>query len=155
MRTVYLAGSISGCDKAEAHDWRAAVSAALAKHFIKGISPLRCEPLVGERYGLTYEDPRFGTARAIASKNMLDVEMCDITLCYMPAALNIRRPSFGTIIELAWAHALDKPTILVTDHKPFIDHPVIQACASWILPTLDDAVETIIGVLADYARPLS
>lgn len=154
MIAVYLAGSISGCTKDEANDWRTEVSAKLARNFIKGISPLRCEPLVGERYGLTYEDPRFGTARAIASKNMLDVEMCDITLCYMPAELNAIRPSFGTIIELAWAHALDKPTILVTDHKPFIDHPVIQACASWILPTLDDAVDTIVGVLAAYARPL-
>lgn len=154
MKTCYLAGSISGCTHGEAKDWRDDVSAKLARHFIKGISPLRCEPLVGERYGLTYEDPRFGTAKAIASKNMLDVEMCDITLCYMPASLNEARPSFGTICELAWAHALDKPTILVTDHKPFIDHPVIQANASWMLGTLDEAVDVIVGVLGDYARPL-
>src|SRR5258706_8501454 len=74
MRFVYLAGPISGCTGPEAHDWRVNVSGQLARHFIKGVSPLRCEPLRGERYSLTYEDPRFGTARAIASKNFMDVQ---------------------------------------------------------------------------------
>lgn len=154
MRTVYLAGPIYGCTQSEARDWRADVSAQLAKHFIKSISPLRCEPLIGDRYELTYLDPRFGTAKAIASKNEFDVRTCDLTLAYLPASLCKDKPSFGTVAEMAWAHILGKRVLLVSDHKPYIDHPVIQACASWILPTLDDAIDTIVGVLGDYARPL-
>jgi nucleoside 2-deoxyribosyltransferase len=119
---------------------------------IVGVSPLRCEPLIGERYQVSYEDPRFGTPRAIASKNFLDVQRCDMTLCYMPRLLNERRLSVGTLIELAWAHALHKPTILVTDYPFLIEHPVVQANASWVLSTLDEAVEVIGGVLAVYAR---
>ncbi len=65
--TVYLAGPIAGCDKGEANDWRWHVAGKLRASGIVGISPLRCEPLVGERYMVGYEDPRFGTARAIAS----------------------------------------------------------------------------------------
>jgi nucleoside 2-deoxyribosyltransferase len=151
MRSCYLAGAITGCDKGEANDWRHQVRIRLATHGIVGISPLRCEPLIGERYQLTHQDPRFGTAKAIASKNFLDVQMCDITLCYMPKDLNERRLSVGTLIELAWAHALRKPTILVTDYPFLLEHPVVQANASWILSTLDEAVDVVTGVLGDYA----
>ena len=151
MKTVYLAGPIAGCDRGEANDWRSHVSYQLRQHNIQGISPLRCEPLVGDRYSVGYDDPRFGTARAIASKNFLDVQMCDITLCYLPKELNERRLSVGTILELGWAHALRKPTILVSDYPFLTEHPVVQANAGWILPSLDDAVEVITGVLADYA----
>ena len=155
MKTVYLAGSIAGCNKGEANDWRRLMIDRLSDHNIKGISPLRCEPLIGERYGMGSDDPRFGDARAIASKNFMDVQSCDMTLCYMPRELNVRRLSVGTLIELAWAHAIRKPTILVTDYEFLIEHPVVQANASWILPTLTDAREVIIGVLGDYARRVS
>jgi nucleoside 2-deoxyribosyltransferase len=151
MKSIYLAGPISDCDRGEANNWRSDLRIKLAAYDIRGISPLRCEPLVGERYGLGIPDPRFGTARAIASKNFLDVQMCDITLCYMPKNLNERRLSVGTLCELAWAHALRKPTILVSDFPFLLEHPVVQANASWILSTLDEAVEVIVGVLGDYA----
>ena len=154
MKSVYLAGPIAGCTRGEANDWRDHMRYGLAEHRIQGISPLRCEPLMGERYTADSPDPRFGTARAIASKNFLDVQMCDMTLCYLPRELNERRLSVGTVIELAWAHALRKPTILVSDYPFLTEHPVVQANAGWVLPTLDDATEVIIGVLADYAvRP--
>ena len=152
MIEIYLAGSIAGCDKGEANDWRNTVSAALAQHGIVGVSPLRCEPIHGERYGVSYEDPRFGTARAISSKNFLDVQRCAATLCYMPKDLNERRLSVGTVIELAWAHALRKPTILVTDYPFLLEHPVVNANASWVLATLPEAVDVIVGVFGVYAK---
>ena len=151
MKAVYLAGPIAGCDRGEANLWRHDVSFRLKDHGIVGISPLRCEPLIGERYGVGYDDPRFGSSRAIASKNFLDVQMCDMTLCYLPRDLNERRLSIGTIIELAWAHSLRKPTILVSDYPFITEHPVVQANASWILTTLDDAVDVAVGVLGSYA----
>lgn len=151
-RTAYLAGPIAGCDKGEANDWRSDLTFRLKPHGVRGISPLRCEPLVGERYELTYHDPRFGTPKAIAAKNFLDVQLCDMTLCYMPASLNERRLSVGTLCELAWAHALRKPTILVSDYDFLLAHPVVQANASWVLPTLEDAFDVIVGIFGDYAQ---
>lgn len=145
-RTVYLAGPIFGCTLAEANDWRDATIARLRKRGIQGVSPLRCEPIHGERYGMEYVDPRFGTPRAISSKNMLDVKMCDVTLAYMPTL------SLGTLIELAWAYAFGKPTILVTTLPQVRDHAVVQACAGWVLSTLDEAADVIEGVLTVYAE---
>jgi len=146
---VYLAGPILGCTEGEANDWRDELSFALDDIGVIGVSPLRCEPIHGERYGHgTETDPRFGTARAISSKNRLDVNMCDMTLCYFPDGTPLSK---GTLIELAWANAYGKPTILVTTEPSLIEHPVVQACASWIVPTLDDAFEIIAGVLQVYA----
>lgn len=150
-RTVYLAGPILGCTDAEANDWRIDVAAKLKEHRIIGISPLRCEPLVGERYGLQYNDERFGTPRAIASKNLFDVMNCDMTLAYLPRPTEPGRyPSIGTIGEVHWAFAFRKPAIVVTDDPLLAEHPVLNACCAWKLPTLDDAVDVLVGVLGGY-----
>ncbi len=83
-RFVYLAGPIKGCKEADAKDWRRYVAEELDAYGIAGISPLRCEPIVGERYGVGTDDPKFGIARAIMSKNLYDVKACDAILAYIP-----------------------------------------------------------------------
>lgn len=152
MRTVYLAGPITGCDRGEANTWRHKIIPLLADHDIVGVSPLRCEPLIGERYNPNYADPMFGTSKAIAAKNFNDVLMCDMTLCYLPREINDRRPSYGTIIELAWANMARKPTIVVSDCPIIRAHPVISAATGWMLDDLEQAMEVIIGVLGIYAK---
>ena len=152
MRTVYLAGPILGCDKEEANDWRIDVANHLSDYDIRGVSPLRCEPLVGERYGMEYTDPKFGTARAIGAKNIFDVRSCDMSLIYLPTPPEGRHQSYGTIVELAWAHMLGKPTILVSDDPVIREHAVISACAGWVLTDLEEAMQVIIGVLGGYTK---
>lgn len=147
---VYLAGPIMGCTGQEANDWRLSVALQLADHGITGVSPLRCEPLIGERYTADHPDPRFGVARAIAAKNLFDVRSCDITLAYLPKSLPGRIPSLGTIIECAWARALGKQVILVSDDSIVLGHPVLNACVDWKLGTLAEAVDVCIGVLGGY-----
>ena len=177
-KTVYLAGPISGCTKGEANDWRDGACARLAGAGITGISPLRCEPLVGERYGTDYPDPRFGIPRAIASKNIFDVRNCDMTLAYFPpeegvSGINLGKstyftedgledgtlnqhyfkwPSVGTVWELGLAGMAGKPTIVVCQNTILIKHPVIQAASSWLLTDLEEGLDVAIGVLQDYAE---
>lgn len=163
-RFVYLAGPILGCTQGEANDWRIAVAAKLREHNIIGISPLRCEPLIGKIYSADYPDPRFGTPRAIAAKNKFDVRNCDITLAVLPAPVPGKPPSLGTLHEIAWADEAGKMVIQVTD-DPFVNnHPVVDSGRGWKLTTfpgngtpyaniqaaLDAAVEVCIGVLGGY-----
>ena len=150
MRYVYLAGPILGCTRGEANNWRDGFSERLRDIGIVGVSPLRCEPLIGDRYNLNYPDPRFGSARAIASKNKLDVKMCDMTLCYFPEGYSFSK---GTLVELSWASAYEKPTILVSTVPEIVEHPVVQACANWVLSDLDEAFDVVAGVLQIYAEP--
>lgn len=148
--SVYAAGPIVNCTTGEANDWRNALSFRLERLGIKVISPLRCEPATNGRYDLGYPDDRFGTARAIASKNMFDVQACWLTLAYIPRELAARTPPYGTVSELAWARAYNKPTILVTDDDFIRAHPLINANAGWLLRTMAEAEEVVVGLLADY-----
>jgi hypothetical protein len=148
-RFVYLAGPILGCTAGEANDWRRYVADKLNEHGVVGISPLRCEPLIGERYSANYPDPRFGVARAIAAKNKYDVQSCDITLAYMPAVMG-EKISLGTLGEIFWADMIEKRVILVSDHPKIVEHPVVDAAVDWKLNTLDEAIDVCIGVLGGY-----
>lgn len=159
-RFVYLAGPITGMTLTGANDWREDVdhafwlaSAHQLKGSILGVSPLRCEPIVGDRYGEQYgNDPRFGTSRAIASKNLFDVQNCDMMLAYLPkqAREEAGHISSGTLIEIGWANALRKPIVLVSDDEEAINHPVINAACGWVLDNLDDAVAVAVGILGGY-----
>lgn len=146
---VYLAGPIMGCTQGEANDWRHEVDAKLKEHGIIGISPLRCEPLVGERYSAGTADPRFGTARAISAKNKFDVMNSDITLAYLPVEMG-DSISLGTVGEIFWADMAGKQVILVSDHPKILMHPVIDAAVDWRLGTLEEAIDVCIGVLGGY-----
>lgn len=94
---IYLAGPIFGTTGAEANDWRNDMTARLAPRGIGCISPLRCEPMVGDRYDAQYDDPCFGTSKAIVSKNYLDVQRCSMALVYMPTPPGVAE--LATIVE--------------------------------------------------------
>ena len=149
--TVYLAGPILGCTADEANDWRKDFADRLYEQCIRGISPLRCEPLIREKYEPFYEDPRFGTKQAIAAKNFFDLKECDITLAYLPIPEEGKQQSWGTIGELVGAHVLGKTTILVSNDPKVLDHPLLSCAGSWILNDLEDAYQVIVGVLGGYA----
>ncbi|WP_315728809.1 hypothetical protein [Bradyrhizobium sp. SZCCHNS2015] len=80
--SLYLAGPIFGCTEGEAKDWRHYVADRLP--WVRCISPLRCEPMIGARYDVAYNDPRFGMPKSIVAKNFLDLRACDMTLAYFP-----------------------------------------------------------------------
>lgn len=148
--SVYLAGPIAGCNKSEANDWRKYVAEKLAQYNIIGISPLRCEPIIGKKYKIVYDDPKFGSPHAIKAKNAFDVRQCDMVLAYLPAEMNAKRPSYGTVWEIGGAHFLNKSTIIVTDDKYIMQHPLLGGCADWLLDDLDEALDVCIGILGGY-----
>jgi hypothetical protein len=172
---VYLAGPVTGHTSADVYDWRKYVHTRLVGHNIIAVSPVRCEPIREGHYNTETQDPRFGTPRAISAKNKFDVMRSTMIIAYLPkqAALEVtaanseevglatsqaevgpglysRPQSYGTIGEMFWGDAFGKQVILVSDDPYVLTHPVIDAVAPWKLPTLDDACDTVIGILSAY-----
>lgn len=148
---IYLAGPILGCTEGEAKDWREYIDRQLELSYMVGVSPLRCEPIVGERYGFgDNSDPKFGQSRAIAAKNLFDVRRCDATIGYLPKPTGGKHQSYGTLGEIFWAHALGKLVIVVSDDPNVYQHPVVNAAAGWMLPTLSDALDVLHGIFGAY-----
>lgn len=149
---VYLAGPITGCTNGEANDWRHDMENRLKEADMVGVSPLRCEPIIGDRYVATYDDNQFGTPQVIGAKNKMDVRRCDITLAYLSKD---NPASVGTLQEIGWAAGMDKPIILVTDNDYVRNNAVIQATVPWRFPENPDgfqkAIEVIEGLYKVYA----
>lgn len=152
MRFVYLAGPIGGLTEAGAKDWRKEAAERLKPWGIIGISPLRCEPAINGSYKAEAypEDPLFGNAKAIGSKNRFDTLHADFVLAYLPERTPGQEVSIGTIIEIGWAHGKGIPVIVVSDDPVIMKHPLIDFCASWKLETVQQAVNLLIGILDGY-----
>ena len=147
---VYLAGPILGCTEAQANDWRKALALELMRSNITALSPLRCEPIHGPVYSAGYPDERFGTARAIMHKNMYDVQTCDAVLAYIPPPVRDGHHSWGTMVELSWAKAFNKLTILVSEDLNIRQHPVLAGQAGWVFDNFPDALDVLKGILGGY-----
>jgi nucleoside 2-deoxyribosyltransferase len=150
---VYLAGPITGQTVAEANDWRTwmSINLSAAGTDIVGVSPLRCEPIIGEVYGPEYADNMFGTPQVIAAKNKEDVRRCDITFAYLPAE---HPASVGTLQEIGWAAGMGKPIILVTDNDYVRENAVIKATVPWRFSEeeggFQKAVDVVNGIFRVY-----
>jgi|TARA_R110000822_G_scaffold83252_3_gene196301 nucleoside 2-deoxyribosyltransferase len=130
---VYLAGPIEGCTDDEVLVWRQSATLSLGNG-IKAISPVKI-------------DSTF--ASAIITQNKYDVAECDVTLAYLPKCISDRRCSYGTICEIAWAHAHNKPVVIVSDDPYIHEHPVIQQIGVHFAE-LNNAVEYINQLLSQH-----
>lgn len=147
--TVLLCGPIGGCTWEEANLWRHKAIIILGEYNIEGLSPLRAEP--APKDGGTY-DAAFGVNtmdvhKAVYSKNKMDIDMADMVLFYLPKEINDRRPSYGTVWELGYAHGKGKPTVLISDDLRILGHPDLYCSASWVVKTLDDGIKVCIDML--------
>jgi len=147
---LYLAGPILGLTEGDAKDWRDDFTKRLQPSGIVCVSPLRCEPSVDGVYASSYGDLCFGTAGAITAKNYMDVQSCAAVLCYFPYRGVGKDRSAGTIAELAWSFALQKPRVVVSDDDFIRNHPVIKTMAQWMLPDLEAAERLFKGILPVY-----
>lgn len=146
---VYLAGPIAGLSYEEAVDWRGDARVLLGRHGIAAYSPMRGKAhLMGVEQldsGHAPEHP-VTTYRAIFDRDRFDVERCDVLLVNL---LGADRLSIGTIMEMAWAHLLRKPVVLVIEPSgnPHDGHAMLSQCASFRVDSLGDALQIVRGIL--------
>ena len=149
---AYLAGPIAGISGSDATDWRHYALARLEIHSIECLSPMRAKQSLAdqERISTNYHDYErlgtFFTSKAIMARDFNDVKRCDVLLVNL---LGAPRPSLGTIMELAWAFALQKPAVVAIEPKgnPNDDHPLIHEAMPFRVDSLDDAIDAVAVIL--------
>jgi nucleoside 2-deoxyribosyltransferase len=160
---VYLAGGIAGLSFDDATDWRSLATGLLRDRGIETLNPMRGkDALASKNAGIIsgsfhdYETQgAFFTARGIMTRDFNDVKTCDALLVnlLMPTlardANNIAKPSLGTVMELGWAYALQKPAIVAIEAhgNPHDNHPMIHEAMRFRVESLEEAIDAVAVVL--------
>jgi nucleoside 2-deoxyribosyltransferase len=149
---VYLAGAIAGLTGHDATDWRRGAEFMLNSRGIETLNPMRAKHVLEAQKLIStnfrdYEiNGAFFTSRGIMARDFNDVKRCDVLLVNL---LGSHRPSFGTIMELAWAYALQKPAVVAIEAEGNLHdgHPMIHEAIPFRVATLDEALDAVAIIL--------
>jgi len=151
---VYIAGGIAGLSGVEAINWRELAVSRFTVYGVNSRDPMRAKKILRETSSISRDfhdyanKGHFFTSKGILTRDFNDVKQADVLLVNL---LGAKTPSLGTIMELAWAFALQKPAVVVIEANgnPHDNHPMIHEAMPFRVMTLDegiDAVLTILGV---------
>ena len=144
---VYLAGPITGLSYGGSVDWRNSVKSQLADINITGISPMRHKDyLVGQAVVPdSIEDKVMSSQRGIFARDYWDVRRCDAIFVNL---LDAQTVSIGTVMEIAWAWAHQKPCVLTMENDSNIhEHPMLREACPFRVDTVDEGVDIIARLL--------
>jgi nucleoside 2-deoxyribosyltransferase len=149
---VYLAGGIAGLPGSEATQWRGSAYLALANRNVEALDPMRAKEALGQQTRIStdfheYEKRgAFFTSKGIMTRDFNDVKRCDALLVNL---LGLTKPSLGTIMELAWAFALQKPAVVCIEQSgnPHDNHPMIHEAMPFRVTTLDEGIDAVAVIL--------
>lgn len=155
MKTVYLAGPITGLTFDGCTDWREYAIKSLADAGIKGLSPMRAKEYLRDAGVLPalknakedYEYAKYGvmsTSRGIMTRDFFDATRCDVTLVNFQGAKIV---SMGTVMEVAWAYQKRTPVVAVMEEGNIHEHGMINEAIGFRLETLDEALNVIKSIL--------
>jgi nucleoside 2-deoxyribosyltransferase len=150
MKTVYLAGPITGLDYEGATDWRYAATRLLAPE-IKALSPMRGKEYLSHVKEFTMDGDRYSpfsvmsSNRGIMTRDRWDATRCDVLLVNL---LGAKRVSIGTVMEIAWADAVRTPIVCIMEPEgnPH-EHGMILEAIGFRVPGLEEALHIIKAML--------
>lgn len=151
MKTVYLAGPITGLSYDAATDWRFDAFNKLSKHGITGLSPMRGKSYLANLKSISgtgeeYKDLGvLSTQKSVVARDRMDTTKSDLVLMNL---LGAERVSIGTMIEAGWADCARVPIVLVIEPANIHHHMMLREVAGFVVGSLDEALATIISILA-------
>jgi len=152
--TVYLAGAIAGLAYDDATDWRKTATGFLRERGVECLDPMRAKHALASRNGgmisksfRDYQDNgAFFTSRGIMTRDFHDVKRCDVLLVNL---LGLQKPSLGTVMELGWAYALQKPAVVAIEREgnPHDNHPMIHEAMRFRVESIEEAIDAVAIIL--------
>lgn len=160
MKSVYLAGPISGLSYGDTVNWRDAVTAELKEYCVKGLSPMRGKAFLGKATKIAdhYKEEEYfdvsGTIAAINIRDHNDVYTCDALLVNLLGATTV---SIGTVMEIAWARAYKKPVVLVMEKEGNIHEHAMLTYDVIRVDSLEEGIKQVTQILAreKFSSPLT
>ncbi len=152
MKSVYLAGPITGLSFGGCTEWRDYAISKLAPHGIQGLSPMRGKHYLANLKSISgtgeeYKDAGvLSTQSAVVARDRFDTQRCDVVLMNMVGA---ERISIGTMIEIGWADSARRPVVMAIEANNVHQHMMVRGLIGFMVPTLDEALATVISILAE------
>lgn len=149
-KLVYLGGAITGCTFDECTDWRDIVRDRVPKH-IRTISPMRGKSHLKERESgevikMSYEEDHMASVKGINTRDFWDCSRCDLVFVNFTGATRV---SIGTVMEIAWAKAFNKPVICCMEKDNIHHHAMLDYACCYIVETLEEGLDILSNVLSD------
>ena len=152
VKTVYLAGPITGLTYGEArHGWRKEFTSLMPER-IQCLSPMRGKSsLTGPRLisgaPETYQGAPIAAPSGIVTRDRNDIKTCDAVVANF---LGADKASVGTAIEFGWADAYRKPIIMLIE-KDGGDNPhwhaMLTEIAGYVTDNMEEAAYTVYHIL--------
>jgi hypothetical protein len=149
MYKIYRAGPIGGCDYAECTTWRKTwiYSFMSVRAFVECISPMRGKGYLKDDKcidSVEYEDP-LSCPKGIYARDRWDALRCDLLVVNL---LGARKPSLGSVMEIAWADAVGTPIIVIMEDKGNVhEHILINEACGFRVDTVDKARHLAASIL--------
>lgn len=153
MKSVYLAGPITGLTYDQGQDWRDYAELCLRNIGIEALSPLRAKSYLRKLHG-----PISGTGeeyahlgpmslpRGVMTRDRFDATRCDVLLVNL---LGAEKVSIGTVMEIAWADLKRTPIVVAIEPigNPH-EHMMINEAIGFRTPDLDEAINITTAILS-------
>lgn len=132
-KLVYLAGAITGLSPLEATEWRIHATEELAKDGITALTPIDVTTAGDDLQKLAI------------LRDKIDVQRAHVILMNLTGA---KRVSIGTVAELGWANAYDKPVVLVMEPEGNVhQHGFVTTLSTLRAHTLDEGIKLVKDLL--------
>jgi hypothetical protein len=146
MKTVYLAGPITGCSYEGCTNWRKYAIAKLAECGIAGLDPMRGKEYLEAETSVSdnYSGEVLSCSRGIMTRDHWDCLRCSLLLVNLRHATRV---SIGTCMEIAWAWDNGIPVVAVLEPGNPHDHSMINEAIGFKMQSLDEAISIIKAIL--------
>ncbi len=147
--TIYLAGPITGVTYNGCTEWREMVRDRVPSH-VHTLSPMRGKQHLKHKEvnGVIddhYLDDTLASVKGINTRDYWDCRSCDLIFVNFIGATRV---SIGTVMEIAWARAFNKPVICVMDENNIHNHSMLNYACGYIVRTLEEGLDVLESVLA-------
>jgi nucleoside 2-deoxyribosyltransferase len=170
MKSVYLAGPISGLTYDGCVSWREYAQKVLLEYGIDGRSPMRAKEFIKEHFGnsrlpeaggSSFQGNALSTNKGITTRDRYDCTTSDVVLFNF---LGAEKPSVGSCVEVGWADGARRPIVVAMEDPQYAHnllnpderilvkanphhHGIVLECAGFVVPTLEEALDIVISIL--------